>query len=139
MLLWEIWNKRNNWLWRSTLMPSFRCARFAFNFLQDFHNANLSAGVQVGHVGGIRQVHWQCPPPGMLKMNIEAGISVTENVVGMGMVVRDHLDSVVCCRTQNLNGSFQSNVAEALFLKEALSWVRQQGIGIVQVETDAFC
>ncbi|KAL6497650.1 hypothetical protein OROHE_027083 [Orobanche hederae] len=57
--------------------------------------------------------------------------------MGFGCVLRDEHGSFMAAKGIPWNGVYESSVAEAMAVREALSWVKGKGIDYVQVETDA--
>ena len=46
---------------------------------------------------------------------------------GFGIILRDSYGATLLCYSSFIGGKFDSNVAEGLCLKEALSWICDQG------------
>ena len=56
-------------------------------------------------------------------MNIDAAIDMVSGNIGFGMILRDSYSATLLCYSSFTSGKFDSNVAEGLCLKEALSWI----------------
>ncbi|XP_019182016.1 PREDICTED: uncharacterized protein LOC109177169 [Ipomoea nil] len=83
--------------------------------------------------------HWTSPPAGSLKCNVDA--SVAEGGASFGLVVRDHLGCFVAAKRGVLTDEHDPYVAEALAAKEALTWLKEQRLNNIILESDClnFC
>ena len=61
----------------------------------------------------------------------------TSSFIGFGLVLRDYLGKLSWCKAMKTPGRVHAKVAEALCLKEALSWEKEEGLASVQIESDA--
>lgn len=59
-----------------------------------------------------------------MKINTDAACSVGSNQVGVGCVIRDENSDFIRDRTNVIHGNYQPREAEALSLREALTWTR---------------
>ena len=57
--------------------------------------------------------------------------------MGMGAILRDSTGQMLIGFSKCFFGCFSSNIAEAICLREALSWLKAGGFGKVIVESDA--
>ena len=73
----------------------------------------------------------------MLKLNIDASLFILPNRFSFALVVRDHLGQLVEARASCREGLVSPDVAEAIGLKEALSWIKDNSWSNVVVESDA--
>ncbi|XP_031108704.1 uncharacterized protein LOC116013195 [Ipomoea triloba] len=79
-------------------------------------------------------VPWVPPPTGTLKCNVDAMIN--DGVVGFGAVLRDHEGKFVAACGGRLNCAIDPYVAEAMAVKEALTWLKNRGTFLVIIESD---
>lgn len=79
---------------------------------------------------------WVKPVEQSLTVNIDTALFVGPPRYNFAVVVRNHHGFFVESQTRCREGSVQLEVAEALGLKEALSWIKQQPKVSMVVETD---
>jgi hypothetical protein len=72
----------------------------------------------------VAPVHWQCPPRGRLKCNVDVGFSVATNRTDIGICVRDDDGAFVLAKTISFDVVHSVHVGEALGLYHALEWLR---------------
>ena len=59
------------------------------------------------------------------------------NSIGFGMIIQDFRGVVLYFQTQVVHGNVESHLAKGFCLKEALSWLYNQGLSKVIVELDS--
>ncbi|KAK6140062.1 hypothetical protein DH2020_026197 [Rehmannia glutinosa] len=77
------------------------------------------------------------PPNEWLKVNVDAAFCCQKAATGLGMVLRNDAGEFIQARTLPIQGVFEVREAEALGVREALSWIRGLGLQRVVIETDA--
>ncbi|KAK6120766.1 hypothetical protein DH2020_045494 [Rehmannia glutinosa] len=82
-------------------------------------------------------IKWQKPTFSYPKCNIDASICRSSKQTGIGMVVRDDMGVFVVARCITFQGCYQIKEAEAIGVREALSWITNLGLKKVSFETDA--
>ncbi|XP_019163583.1 PREDICTED: uncharacterized protein LOC109159926 [Ipomoea nil] len=111
------WQSRNNCVWKGIF------------------DADLMATVLGGSVG------WSRPEEGRLKLNTDALLNVVAGTMGFGWVLHFYviiMEGSWRRRTCMLvHGSYTINEAEAICLREALSWLKNTGMGGVDVDMDS--
>lgn len=80
---------------------------------------------------------WVKPQFGWLKMNIDAAVDANGNMTGFGWVIRDNVCSFVTAKCLSKLGVHLPKEAEALAIREALSWIKANQMEYVQAESDA--
>lgn len=70
-------------------------------------------------------------------MNVDAAMSMDTKVTGFGCVIRNDKGEFLAAREQKWHGCFNSKVAEAISIREALRWLKEKKIDNILVETDA--
>ncbi|XP_074373973.1 uncharacterized protein LOC141714348 [Apium graveolens] len=78
------------------------------------HNHN-STGIQ----------NWSKPPGGWIKINVDAACRPGDDFVGAGCVMRDDCGKFLRASSTRIRGKMQPKMAEAVSLREALSWTKQ--------------
>lgn len=79
---------------------------------------------------------WVRPKPGIIKVSVDAAIFAEEEVFGFGLVARDSDGTLVQAVSKRHTGVISPEKAEALAIKEALSWIDRMNWHQVVVESD---
>ena len=85
---------------------------------------------------GAGDIAWSPPRVRWLKCNTDAAVFANEGRVGMGSVIRDESGKFVAALCCNIRGNYLPRDAEALSIREALSWVKSMKLSKVIIETD---
>ncbi|KAL8125037.1 hypothetical protein AgCh_012638 [Apium graveolens] len=137
LLCWSLWNRPNKWVWDRVAASVFGTTSAAFSLLASWKEAQLervrSSTATVGH--NIQR--WQAPDQHWVKINIDAATFMELGTVGIGGVIRDERGSFVRAMCKQIRGNWTPREAEAISLKEALSWVKQYGFRRCVFETDS--
>jgi ribonuclease HI len=139
MVVWCIWNHRNNWVWNGVKDTAKEVAMraghmigewSAINSLQQINggsgmNSASRTPVGVGQLAlrdshGNQPLRWQKPRDGWWKCNVDASFSQNPYVVACGWCVRDAAGSVVAVGSNFYNFTATVAEGEALALLEAL-------------------
>ncbi|XP_074342024.1 uncharacterized protein LOC141679422 [Apium graveolens] len=80
--------------------------------------------------------HWTLPPANSVKINTDVAIFEENSNFSFAFVVRDHRGSLIEVRTRCLRGSPNPDLAEALGIREALSWIKNEDQHDVILESD---
>nr|GMD20329.1 uncharacterized protein LOC109155154 [Ipomoea batatas] len=83
------------------------------------------------------QIKWTKPPHGWTKLNVNAPINKELKTIGLGFILRNDNGGFVAAKEKMWQGLYNAKEAEALAVREALSWIKELNIDHVQVETDA--
>lgn len=80
--------------------------------------------------------HWQAPNEEEVKVNVDAAIFETPNCYSFALVARDHNGSLIEASSRCISGNIAPEMAEAMGIREALSWVKQKIQAPCIIETD---
>lgn len=72
-----------------------------------------------------------------MKINIDAAVFMDAGIIGVGGVIRDETGMFKKAMCKQLRGSWSPREAEALSLKEVLSWMKTHGFTNCIFETDS--
>ncbi|XP_019189013.1 PREDICTED: uncharacterized protein LOC109183388 [Ipomoea nil] len=72
-----------------------------------------------------------------MKLNTDAAFDSVHNIMGLGWVLRDDGGHFLAAKSIRIQGQYTIVEAEALCMREALSWLRDTGMDEVDVETDS--
>ena len=74
---------------------------------------------------------------GMLKLNMDVALLSAKGLVGVGCVLRDSTGNFIAAKAATVNPQVQPNEAEAMGVREALSWIKHDNRLNIIVEMDA--
>ncbi|XP_074333675.1 putative ribonuclease H protein At1g65750 isoform X1 [Apium graveolens] len=133
MVCWSLWNRRNKWVWEKINGSAFGVKAAANNLLRDWREAQITVEKDQ-KAAGARQ--WENPDAGWIKVNVDAAI-FQDNSIGCGAVIRDHQGVFLAARCKKVDGVWRPREAEAIALKEALSWIMELQYKECIFETDS--
>lgn len=127
--LWGIWFWRNKKVWDAkSVTPEF-AMDISFRVYSDWLEVKKHQ-MSSGHTGtsGSKGVDtkWTVPEIDVLKVNVDASVFLGAPTFRIGMVMRDHRGNFVVGKTMCLSAVDTIFEAEALGLREALSWIENQ-------------
>ncbi|XP_074344437.1 uncharacterized protein LOC141683598 [Apium graveolens] len=79
---------------------------------------------------------WVLPTVNKIKVNTNAAIFEASGCYSFAFVVRNHEGKLVEARSRCCSGNISPEIAEAMGIREALSWTKEQDRTGVVVETD---
>ena len=89
---------------------------------------------------GHRMIHgalcWEKPKFGWVKCNVDVVVFASQGRIGFGCVIRNSEGSFLTARCAGMTGSFGVREAEALGIREALSWIKEIQFPCVIIEMD---
>ncbi|KAJ9183789.1 hypothetical protein P3X46_007599 [Hevea brasiliensis] len=122
MIAWEIWNARNGIVWKQKHVVPYTVLQKVHHFLQEWQLARVSmASYDLNTVPAV--IKWQ-PPDAGLKCNVDACFDAATGLAGVGLVIRDSNGQFVEGMCKSLGYDQNSLNAEAMRVREALSWVK---------------
>ncbi|XP_019198180.1 PREDICTED: uncharacterized protein LOC109192007 [Ipomoea nil] len=136
MACWGVWTSRNESVWKGIDFDLCTMLHRALLFLDCWGNANQKLPADVAHSDSHVVVGWARPSHGRLKLNTDAALNVEDNAMGFGWVLRDDVGNFLAAKNIRMPGLCAVREADVLFIREALSWLRDTGLGAVDVETD---
>ncbi|MCH94979.1 cytochrome P450, partial [Trifolium medium] len=135
MLIWVLWNNRNNCVWNNTkesgqqLGYKAKCLWNEWNAVQ-----NIRGSTRIRQ----QQVHsWQKPQQQWYKCNVDAGFHNAAGKTSVGWCVRDSTGRFVITGSSWINGRCSIMEGEAIAILEAMKELQQRGYTNVIFETDS--
>jgi ribonuclease HI len=135
-VVWFLWNNRNKRVWndvaelgRSIGFKARHCWEEWF-MVQNLQHDHIHSAQQ-------QQTHWQPPPHGWFKCNVDAGFHTEVNKTSTGWCLRDHMGQFIRAETTWIDGNCSILEGESLALLEALRVLEQRGITHVIIESDS--
>lgn len=88
LVCWNLWNRRNCWVWDRLNTSVFGVKGRTYNMLEDWKKASeeRSKNLKQQQPGRVR---WCKPPKGWIKINTDAACISCRSQAGVGCVVRD--------------------------------------------------
>ncbi|XP_030487389.1 uncharacterized protein LOC115704315 [Cannabis sativa] len=139
MLCWSIWKARNSLVWDKKASSPSHVVSSAWTTLDHWLNAqdktSLLSSSLIGD--GNNFEHWTKPAYNTIKINVDGAIFEKDNAYGFGIVACDSEGRIIDFVAKYYHGSYSPEAVEALGVKEALSWLKDKGWNMVEVETDS--
>ena len=125
MIGWMLWKNRNDIVWRGKRNN----ARFLVNLASRMlYKWTTIQSPQIDLVSNLQGHHgfviWSSPPPGKVKINIDAALFPPQKKIGVGCIVRDAKGIMLSGFSKPITGNYTAKEAKALGVREALSWLK---------------
>ncbi|XP_074373800.1 uncharacterized protein LOC141714165 [Apium graveolens] len=135
---WAIWRHRNDVVWNSKFSNVNRVVASAKQYLLQWKCAqvNCSSASSRYVVQGDGALSWVRPQGNSIKVTVDVALFADREEYGLGVVARDSDGKVVAARTRCFSGKVAAEFAEALAIKEALSWIKEYDWQEVVLESD---
>lgn len=138
MLCWYLWKNRNDIVWNQRSLEPLDIVRAAEISLNQWRCAQDKSFDN--YLGSMTQAdgktHWERPQIGRIKINTDAALFEESNRYCYSMIARDHYGALVEAAAYCKQGTIEPIMAEALGIKEALSWVKKGEYNGVIIESD---
>lgn len=82
MVCWNLWNRRNKWLWDKVSVSAFGVQSTASSMLTEWNKCQQERRV-CNPVSTVSARRWSPPPQGWVKINIDAAIFTATGSVGI--------------------------------------------------------
>lgn len=138
MICWEIWRNINEVVWNQKGEESDKVvdsAKLIFN--QWFNVQDVSFDNSLGFMTPEDdREHWECPKEGTVKINTDAAIFSDSNQYSYSMIARNHAGELMEAKASCKQGKVDPELAEAIGIREALSWLKGKPWTEVTMETN---
>lgn len=104
-------------------MSGFGVKQMALNLLSDWSRARTTGESSTAESRTSHKT-WCLPPTGWVKINLDVACPPGCEYVAIGCVVRDEYGLFKRARSRIITGARTSREAEAMSLREALSWIK---------------
>lgn len=138
MLCWALWRGRNELIWKQKHMEISQIVVLAQTVLSQWKSVHdktqdTTLGLLNLEDGDDR---WNAPSEETIKINTDAALFVNPPSFSFAMIARNHAGRLQEARSSCRLGSVSPEIAEAIGIKEALSWVKSSRWNNVVIETD---
>ncbi|XP_031116813.1 uncharacterized protein LOC116020480 [Ipomoea triloba] len=140
VICWVAWENRNQVVFHQHCLPPKVVVANALRYLDDWRTVNeLHAQATFVSSSGASYfpTAWQPPLHSFVKINVDVALDFDRNVMGFGWVVRGEEGEVLGLGWRLKEYVCSIREAEAVGVREVLSWVKEMGWNRVIVETDA--
>ncbi|KAL3820475.1 hypothetical protein ACJIZ3_006380 [Penstemon smallii] len=133
-LAWWIWFSRNKLLWERKDFEPADVVLFARKFYDGFKEAFPISSFSPS----TRPINpnWNPPPPGTIKINVDAAVDEAKGSVGLGIVARDHEGAVLGWSSEKCDAFWDPLTAESIALLRGLELSIAKGWRHVILEGD---
>ncbi|XP_073284608.1 uncharacterized protein [Primulina huaijiensis] len=135
MISWSIWLARNQWVFEGRSMHGREVVSRAGNIWAQFLTSKpvrISNTINEPHL-----IHWNAPPVGSIKINVDAAVFDDSDFFGVGVIVRDDKGMVLMARAGCLEGVLTPYLAELLAVREGIILAYHLQWTNIIVNTDA--
>ncbi|KAL6564457.1 hypothetical protein OROMI_015907 [Orobanche minor] len=131
-----LWSNRNDKVWNQHFSPAFILFSKAVDFLKSWQVAQLACRpISPSHPSPA--TIWSPPASGYIKLNVDGAIFSESGFAGFGLVLRGPDSVFLAARNGVLCCSLDPAIIEALSIREALSWIKENGWFNVSIGTDS--
>nr|GMD87065.1 uncharacterized protein LOC109159918 [Ipomoea batatas] len=137
-ICWGIWNARNQKVWNMIDTSPQLVVKKSLAFLKTWKSVRQPPPIPILHASSFNseRKQWLKHVYGIPKLNIDASVHCAADHIGMGWVLRDHDGFFVAAQVITTPGPTLPREAEALAVREALSWLKNNHLDNIIVETD---
>lgn len=138
MICWMLWKNRNELIWNQRSLDPSVTVESAFSVLNQWRNVQDRTfdrffGLMSNEDG---DELWKLPLLNSVKGNTDAAIFEETGFYSYVFIARDHNGDMITAKTFCLRGRPSPEMAEALGIREALSWIKSADHDNVILESD---
>lgn len=123
-------------MWEKINMSVFGVKQMAIGLLSSWTRANTQEARHQNRPA-VQARKWCKPDTGWIKINIDAACFPGSEFVAVGCVVRDAGGIFLGARSNIIRGARSPREAEAMSMREALSWVKDWRVNNCVFESDS--
>ncbi|XP_060959189.1 uncharacterized protein LOC133030460 [Cannabis sativa] len=135
-----VWGARNNLVWNKKPFIFEDVVAYAFRYLDQWKAAQISSDSSWPILTAADVGEQWTPPDGIsVKINVDATIFDDGRRFGLGMVARSSDGLLIEGRMKYTTVQVEVAVAEAIGIREVLSWLKENRWPQVYIEIDSLC
>uniref|UniRef100_A0A803PF51 RNase H type-1 domain-containing protein n=1 Tax=Cannabis sativa TaxID=3483 RepID=A0A803PF51_CANSA len=137
---WAVWGARNNLVWNKKPFIFEDVVAYAFRYLDQWKAAQISSDSSWPILTAADVSEQWTPPNGTsVKINVDAAMFNDGRSFGLGMVARNSDGLLIAGKMKYTAVQVEVVVAEAIGIREVLSWLKENRWPQVYIETDSLC
>lgn len=138
VICWMIWKNRNDLVWNQRSLGEREVVESAKSVLDQWkcvqdNSFDFFLGYMTPEDG---HEHWQLPQNNRIKVNTDAAIFKHSSCYSHAFVARNQHGHLIEAQSKCRQGAIAPELAEALGIREALSWIKENQYDGVELETD---
>lgn len=137
-MCWSIWRARNDLVWNNKRWNSLRIVAKAWEYLSQWKAAQsrfFEAPI-TPPTPGDGAILWVKPQQNEVKINVDAAVFENRGYSGIGLIARNHEGHLLLAKTRCFSEIMNPALAEAIAVKEALSWAKEWSGKTITIESD---
>jgi ribonuclease HI len=136
MTMWALWWRRNQRCWNDKIPTIFDVIQRAINTRHEWLRAQRQS-YPSSTFSACNQ--WRKPPTGTIKCNVDTACYMEDNIYCVGMCMCDEHGRFLQAYTIKKHGTPAIAEAEALGIREALTWVQNKYGAATSIEVESDC
>ncbi|XP_074374595.1 uncharacterized protein LOC141715006 [Apium graveolens] len=139
VVCWAVWKACNDLVWNQKSSQAYKVVESAEEYLKQWKLAQINSNIAPvsSLLEGDGASSWVKPQIDIIKVSVDAAIFKDREEFGFGLVARDHLGGLIKAKSVLRKWVSSPETAEAMAVKEALSWIKQEGWSQVELESDS--
>lgn len=138
IICWLLWKNRNDAIWKQKSMDSSEIVNSAFSIINQWKSVqdkNFDRFLAfINPEDGDEQ--WKKPENNSVKINSDAALFEEPSRYSYAFVIRDHCGNLVVAFSKCKYGRVSPEFAEAVGIREALSWIKRKRHKNAVLESD---
>ncbi|KAL8097023.1 uncharacterized protein LOC141684882 [Apium graveolens] len=138
-LCWAVWKARNEKVWNQRMARIDAVVSSAAQYLKQWKEAQGRSSILPSQpfVASDGVSLWVKPQEDTIKVSVDAAVFSDFSAFGIGMVARNSSGHLVQAKAKLFQEMATPALAEAMAIKEALSWTKQEQWEKVVIESDS--
>ena len=133
--LWVTWKQRNAMVWMGKNLPALVAMQLGLDFVDGWSKASRNHP-DGNHARPHAAAKWTKLAMGVLKCNVDGAVFSDSTHMGVGCVIRKDRGEIIQAMSNLIASCLEPAEAEALALREALSWIHRLKLSKVIIEMD---
>lgn len=137
-ICWQLWKNRNDSIWKQKSIDSSELVNSVFSILNQWkviQDKNYSDFLGLMTSEDDKE-QWQPPMSNSVKINTDAALFEDPKRYSFAFIIRDQHGSLIEAISKCSSGQVAPEFAEAMGIREALSWIKNKNHSNVVLETD---
>jgi limonene-1,2-epoxide hydrolase len=137
MLVWCIWQNRNDMVWNNHTLDAYQLGHRAFIMWRDWFDAQQSKQPSSNNNTLQHNSRWQKPTQGWIKCNIDAGFFMEDGITSLACCFRNATGEFFKAQTKWINTKLSTIEGEGMAFIEAIAFSMHNGWDRIIFESDS--